>query len=74
MDIPCAHTPCIKEDYFFLNTGYIPLVFGNKFWFEFTATIPWNINLEFAISAFECFFGISITLVGCPDNTLMIFS
>ncbi len=46
MDIPCAHAPCVKGDYFFFDAGNIPLVFGNKLWLKLPVAVPGDIKRE----------------------------
>lgn len=51
MDISCAHAPRIKGDYFFFNTGDIPLIFWDEFWIKRTLSVSWDIDLKFPILA-----------------------
>ena len=51
VDVPGTHPAGIKGDYLVLNTGYIPLVFRDQFWFKFPVPVPGHINLEFPILA-----------------------
>ena len=73
MDVPCVHAPCIKGDYFFLNAGYVPLVFGDELRLEFTVTIPWDINLEFTILALECFGECPLRLLDVGESPFRFF-
>ena len=52
MDVPRAHPPGIKGNYFFLYARYIPLVFRDQFRLKFPITVSWHVNLEFPILAF----------------------
>ena len=74
MNVPCTHTSCIQGDDFFFNTGYIPLIFGNKLRFKLTVAVSGNLHLEFAILAFECLLGMPIAFVIREKITLLIFS
>ena len=72
VDVPCAHTSCIKGEYFFFYAGDIPLVFRDEFWFELTFPVPWDIDLEFPILALQCFRGVTVSLIGCLDIPFLI--
>ena len=60
MDIPCAHAPCVKGDYFFFDAGNIPLVFGNKLWLKLPVAVPGDIKRELSKLAFDSFLRIPI--------------
>lgn len=40
VDVPGTHSTGIEGDHLILNAGYIPLVFGDQFWFKFPIVIP----------------------------------
>ena len=74
MDIPCAHAPCVKGDYFFFDAGNIPLVFGNKLWLKLPVAVPGDIKRELSKLAFDSFLRIPIAFVVCVQPSLVVFA
>ena len=72
MDIPCAHAPCVKGDYFFFDAGNIPLVFGNKLWLKLPVAVPGDIKRELSKLAFDSFLRIPIAFVVCVQPSLVV--
>ncbi len=64
VDIPGAEASGIKGDYFILNAGDIPLVFGDELLLEFPVAVSGDVNLELSIMAFQGFGGMAVPFVG----------
>ena len=73
MNIPCAHSTGIERNHLFLDSGNIPLIFGNEFWLKLTIAVTGNIDLKFPVLAFECFGRVTVPFIITFKITFTIF-